>query len=110
MARLILAGWQCHVIAVANTGTPFTVYDTRNVSLQASHPPISGYFASSPDLIGDPHSGPQTVVAWMTREPFQRLNQQTQAGQSGNAGRNIARGPRQTDSIWPEAGFLTESP
>jgi hypothetical protein len=41
----------------ANTGTPFTVYDTANVALQATSPADSGYAASRPDLIGNPNSG-----------------------------------------------------
>ena len=37
--------------------------------------------------------GPHTVDAWISRSAFERLSLQTQAGQFGNAGRNIARGP-----------------
>ena len=77
----------------ANTGTPFTVYDTANVALQATSPPISGYGASRPDLIGDPNSGLRTVESWMSRTAFRRLVAATEAGKSRNAGRNIARGP-----------------
>ncbi len=95
--RTLLHGWQLNVIATANSGTPFTVYDSANVALQASNPPISGYFASRPDLIGDPASGPHTAAQWISRSPFLRLNPLTQAGQFGNAGRNIARGPGSSD-------------
>jgi hypothetical protein len=86
-------GFQLNGIMTANTGTPFTVYDTANVALQATSPPISGYAASRPDLIGDPNTGPRTVEAWMSRAPFRRLVAATEAGNFGNAGRNIARGP-----------------
>jgi outer membrane receptor protein involved in Fe transport len=89
----LLDGWQLNLIATANTATPFTVYDSTNVSLQASSPPISGYYASRPNVIGDPTKGPHTVNEWITRDVFQRLNPVTQAGQFGDAGRNIARGP-----------------
>ena len=41
--------------------------------------------------------GPHTVDAWISRSAFERLNVQTQAGQFGNAGRNIARGPAYTN-------------
>ena len=34
--------------------------------------------------------------AWISRSAFERLNLQTQAGQFGNAGRNLARGPSYT--------------
>jgi hypothetical protein len=36
------------------------------------------------------------VNAWLSRSAFQRLDLATQAGQFGNAGRNIARGPSYT--------------
>lgn len=91
--KTILNGWQLNAIATANSGTPFTVYDSANVALQATSPPISGYAASRPDLIGDPNSGSRTVESWMDRSAFRRLNPSTEAGQFGNAGRNIARGP-----------------
>src|SRR5688572_32653578 len=51
----------------------------------------------SPNLVGDPNAGPHTVDAWLSRDAFQRLNVQTQAGQFGNAGRNFARGPAYQD-------------
>lgn len=88
-----LGGWQLNAITVLQSGTPFTVYDTTNVSQQASHPPVSGYSASRPDLIGDPNAGPRTVEQWLTRSSFRRLDPVAEAGRFGNAGRNIARGP-----------------
>jgi hypothetical protein len=91
--ELLLGHWQINGIATYNSGTPFTVSDSANVALQANSPPISGFPASRPNLIGDPNAGPHTVDAWISRDAFQRLNVQTQAGQFGNAGRNIARGP-----------------
>jgi hypothetical protein len=93
LARLLLGGWQWNAIGTANSATPFTVFDTTNVSLQAPHPPISGYFASRPDLIGDPNVGPHRPDEWLRRDAFRRLNPVTEAGRFGNAGRNIARGP-----------------
>jgi hypothetical protein len=93
ITRALLQGWQVNAIASANSGTPFTVYDSTNVALQASSPPLSAYFASRPDLIGNPNQGPRTPSQWISRTPFLRLNPITQAGQFGNAGRNIARGP-----------------
>lgn len=93
MTRLLLHGWQLNTIATANSSTPFTVYDSANVALQATSPPISGYAASRPDLIGNPNSGPYTVEQWLTRSAFRRLTPGVEAGRFGNAGRNIARGP-----------------
>ncbi|MFN7994580.1 MAG: TonB-dependent receptor [Bryobacteraceae bacterium] len=95
--RSILGGWELNLIATHNSPTPFTVYDSTNVSLQANSPPISGYPASRPDLIGDPNNGPHTVQEWISPDAFQRLNPLTQAGQFGNEGRNVARGPAFTD-------------
>ncbi len=89
----VFGGWQINGILTYNSGTPFTVSDSANVALQANSPPISGFPASRPNVIGDPNAGPHTVDEWISRAAFQRLNVQTQAGQFGNAGRNIARGP-----------------
>lgn len=95
--RLLVNGWQLNVIATHNSPTPFTVSDSTNVSLQANSPPISGFVASRPNVITNPNDGPHTVGQWISRSAFQRLNPQTQAGQFGNAGRNIARGPAFTN-------------
>lgn len=95
--KTLLDGWQLNGIASANSATPFTVYDSANVSLQASAPPISGFFASRPNLVGNPNHGPRTVDSWVDTTPFQRLNPQTQAGQFGNEGRNAVRGPAFAD-------------
>lgn len=91
--RAVLGGWQTNVISVLQSATPFTVFDTTNVSLQASHPPISGYSGSRPDAIADPNNGPRRVEEWISRSAFRRLDPLTEAGRFGNAGRNIARGP-----------------
>jgi hypothetical protein len=95
--RTVFGNWQINVIGTHNSGTPFTVSDSANVALQANSPPISGFPASRPNLIGDPNAGPHTVDAWMSRMAFERLNILTQAGQFGNAGRNIVRGPGYTN-------------
>jgi Carboxypeptidase regulatory-like domain/TonB dependent receptor len=91
--RAVLGGWQLNAIVTASSGTPFTVSDSTNVALQANSPPISGFAASRPNVVGDPNGGPRSVDAWLSREAFARLNPQTDAGQFGDAGRNIARGP-----------------
>jgi hypothetical protein len=96
-ARAVFGGWQLNLIAAHNSGTPFTVSDSANVALQANSPPISGFPASRPNLVGDPNAGPHTVDAWISRSAFERLSLQTQAGQFGNAGRNIARAPDYTN-------------
>jgi hypothetical protein len=91
----ILGGWQLNGIATVSSGTPFTVYDTRNVAQQGSHPEITGFAGSRPDLISDPNRGPGTVEEWISRSAFRRLDAIAEAGRFGNAGRNIARGPGQ---------------
>jgi hypothetical protein len=95
--RLIASDWQLNVIATHNSPTPFTVSDSTNVALQANSPPISGFAASRPDLIGDPNAGPHTVDASLGKSAFRRLDPRTEAGRFGNAGRNIARGPALTN-------------
>ena len=92
-AGLLLSGWQLNAIATASSGTPFTVYDSANVSLQGSAPEISGFFSSRPDLVSNPNNGPHTPNEWVSRSAFLQLNPVTQAGQFGNEGCNVARGP-----------------
>jgi hypothetical protein len=69
------------------------VYDSRDVSQQGSAPEITGFSANRPDLIGDPNQGPRTVERWFSIDAFQRLDPIINAGQFGNAGRNVVRGP-----------------
>ncbi len=91
---LLTNGWQLNTITSLSTGTPFTVYDSANVSLQGSAPEISGFYSSRPNLISNPNAGrPHTPNEWVSRAPFQQLNPQTHAGQFGNEGRNVVRGP-----------------
>ena len=94
--RAIAAGWQLNGIATVSSGTPFTVYDSRNVAQQGSHPEISGFAGSRPDVISDPNRGPRTVEDWVSPGAFRRLDATTEAGRFGNAGRNIVRGPGQS--------------
>ena len=91
--QALLDGWQLNSIATVSSGTPFTVYDSRNVSLQATIPPIAGTFASRPDLVSSCAAGPHTAEQWISSSDFSRLNAVTQAGQFGDEGRNACRGP-----------------
>ncbi len=91
--RAVLGGWQLNTIASVSSGTPFTVYDSANVSLQGSSPEITGFYSSRPDVIADPNSGPHTAAEWVSRSAFRRLDPLTEAGRFGNAGRSIVRGP-----------------
>jgi len=92
-ADFMLNGWQFNTIASLSSGTPFTVYDSANVSLQGSAPEITGFYSSRPDLISNPNDGPHTPNEWVSRSAFLQLNPVTQAGQFGNEGRNVVRGP-----------------
>jgi hypothetical protein len=95
LPHAVAGGWQLNGIATVSSGTPFTVYDSRNVAQQGSHPEISGFAGSRPDVVSDPNSGPRTVEQWVSRSAFRRLDAVTEAGRFGNAGRNIVRGPGQ---------------
>jgi len=92
-AAWIMNGWQFNGIGSFSSGTPFTVYDSANVSLQGQAPEISGFYSSRPDLISNPNAGPHTPNQWVKPADFLRLNPNTQAGQFGNEGRNVVRGP-----------------
>lgn len=83
VTRAVLGGWQLNAIATLASPAPFTVYDSRNVSLQAPIPPVSGTFASRPDLVASCAAGPHTPEQWISASSFYRLNAVTQAGQFG---------------------------
>jgi hypothetical protein len=89
----VLGGWQWNGISTFMSGTPFTVYDSTDVSLQGSAPEISGFSSNRPDVVGNPNNGPRTPQEWFNTAAFQQLNPTTQAGQFGNEGRNIVQGP-----------------
>ncbi len=92
-AAWLVNGWQFNGIGSFSSGTPFTVYDSANVSLQGQAPEISGFYSARPDLISNPNDGPHTPNQWVNPSDFLRLNPNTQAGQFGNEGRNVVRGP-----------------
>jgi carboxypeptidase family protein len=89
----ILGNWQANGITTFMSGTPFTVYDSQDVSLQGGAPEISGFSSNRPDLMGNPNSGPRTPQEWFNVSAFQRLDPVAQAGQFGNEGRNVVQGP-----------------
>ncbi|HEX4485780.1 MAG TPA: TonB-dependent receptor [Terriglobales bacterium] len=92
-----LGNWQVNGITTYMTGTPFTVFDSTDFSVQGSAPEISGFFANRPDLVDgqNPNSGPKTPDAWLNRSAFQKITQDPNSPvqQFGSAGRNIAQGP-----------------
>ena len=74
-------------ILSAATGTPFTVYDSSDPSLQGQAPEISGFVGDRPNLAGNPNDGPRTASEWFNTQAFQRAPIAT----FGNAGRNIVQ-------------------
>jgi outer membrane receptor protein involved in Fe transport len=98
--RQVLGGWQVNGITTFMSGTPLTVYDSAGVSLQGGAPEISGFPSDRPNVIGDFTKGTcpngasaGTPDCWISPNGFQRLDPNTQLGQFGDAGRNIAQGP-----------------
>ncbi len=89
----ILGNWMVNGITTFMSNTPFTVYDSTNVSLQGSAPEISGFPANRPDIVGNPNSGPHTPDQWFNVSAFKPLDPLLQAGQFGNAGRSVVNGP-----------------
>jgi hypothetical protein len=93
-SRVLLDGWQFSALLAVNSSTPFTVYDSANVSLQAPHPGVSGMFGDRPNVVGNPNKGaPHKVSQWVSPSAFQRLDPVANAGQFGNEGRNSVDGP-----------------
>ena len=76
----VLGNWQLNGITTFMSGTPFTVFDSQDVSLEGSAPEITGFSSNRPNLVGDPKSGPHTVQEWFNINAFQRLNPPGQLG------------------------------
>ena len=96
--KTVLGGWQLNGIVTGMSGTPFTVFDSRDNSFQGSAPEITGFSANRPNLVPgqDPNNGPRQVNDWLNVAAFTRVPQDGNlpTQQFGTAGRNIAVGPR----------------
>jgi hypothetical protein len=103
----VLGNWQVNGIVTMMSGTPFTVFDSTDFSVQGSAPEISGFFSNRPNLVAgqNPNSGPRTASAWLNRSAFQQITQDPNSPvqQFGTAGRNIAQGPGYAD--WDFSAF-----
>jgi hypothetical protein len=92
-----LGNWQVNGIATLMSGTPFTVFDSNDVSLQGGAPEITGFSANRPNLVAgqNPNAGPRNTNSWLNPNAFQRITQDPNSPvqQFGTAGRNIAQGP-----------------
>ncbi len=109
----VLGNWQLNGILTASSGTPFTVFDSNDVSLQGQAPEISGFSSNRPNVVGNPNSGPRTAAQWFNVSAFQRITQDPNSPveQFGNEGRNAVLGPGYVN--WDFSAFknirLTES-
>jgi len=103
----ILGRWQLNGIATVMSGTPFTVFDSVDVSEQGSAPEITGFSANRPNLVPgqNPNAGPKNATAWLNPAAFQRITPDptSPVQQFGTAGRNIAQGPGYAD--WDFSAF-----
>src|ERR1700751_5929298 len=68
-----LGNWQFNGIVTVQSGTPFTVFDSTDVSLQGQAPEISGFSSNRPNLAGHPNNGPRTPQEWFNKSAFQQL-------------------------------------
>jgi hypothetical protein len=97
----ILGNWQVNGIVTAMTGTPFTVFDGNDFSVQGSAPEVTGFFSNRPNVVAgqNPNAGPKTSGEWLNPNAFQRITQDptSPVQQFGSAGRNIAQGPGYAD-------------
>jgi len=91
----VLGNWQINGIFTAMSGTPFTVFDSNDVSLQGQAPEISGFSSNRPNVVGNPNSGPRTAAEWFNVNAFQAIvqNPNSPVEQFGNEGRNAVLGP-----------------
>lgn len=100
-SKVALGGWQLNGIFTAMSGTPFTVFDSRDASLQGSAPEITGFSANRPDLVPgqDQNKGPHKSGAWLNADAFSQVIQDPNSPvqQFGTVGRNTALGPGYTN-------------
>src|SRR5579864_6463248 len=90
--RLLVGGWQLNGIVQAQTGFPLTVIEPNNVSLTS--------LTNRPNLVCNPNNGGAgTTTQFFNTACFQRLTLPANAGQIGNEGRDVVKGPgfSQTD-------------
>ena len=90
-----MGNWQLNGILTAMSGTPFTVFDSNDVSLQGQAPEISGFSSNRPNVVGNPNSGPRTAAEWFNVSAFQKITQDPNSPveQFGDEGRNAVQGP-----------------
>ena len=89
-------GWQLDGIATLMSGTPFTVFDSNDVTAEGTAPEITGFSSQRPNLSGDPNKGqaPLALGSRLNTSAYQRLDVMANAGQFGTEGRNVNIGTR----------------
>jgi hypothetical protein len=101
LRQIALGGWQLNGIVTSMSGTPFTVFDSTDVSDQGGAPEITGFSANRPNVVSgqNPNSGPRTTAAWLNAAAFAQVipDPNSPVQQFGTAGRNIGVGPRFND-------------
>jgi hypothetical protein len=86
VVRHVLGRWQVNAIVQAQTGFALTVTEPIDVALQS--------LTNRPDVTCDPNAGaPRTIDQWFDTRCFTRLTRAANAGEIGDAGRGIVRGP-----------------
>ncbi|MEO5819123.1 MAG: TonB-dependent receptor [Vicinamibacteraceae bacterium] len=86
LLRHALGGWSVNAIVQAQSGFALTVTEPVDVALTS--------LTNRPNVTCDPNSGgARTVAQWFDTRCFSQLTRAAHAGQIGNAGRGIVRGP-----------------
>jgi len=94
----VFGNWQVNGITTFMSGTPFTIFDSNDVSQQGGAPEITGFSANRPNLVPgqNPNNGPRSTSDWLNTNAFARItpDPMSPVQQFGTAGRNIGLGPR----------------
>lgn len=86
LVNMVLGNWQLNGIFQVQSGFPFTVNEPDNVSLTSE--------SQRPNLTCDPNAGaPHIIGEWFNTSCVQRLTIAANAGEVGDEGRNVVRGP-----------------
>jgi hypothetical protein len=86
LVRHALGGWSMNAIVQAQSGFALTVTEPVDVALTS--------LTNRPNVTCDPNAGgARTVGQWFDTSCFSRLTLAANAGQIGDAGRGVVRGP-----------------
>ena len=105
-ARLLISDWQANGIFVYQTGLPFTVTTSKDISNTGA----SNYAQIRPGV--DPNSGPRTPSRWFNTDAFTDTLLPSGSYAYGNSSRNMLRsnGPVNLDmGIYRRIPFIRET-